>query len=430
MVKNHNPFIEKCIDFNMSLSHTAVSNAKPKEKVYKLFDGGGLHLQVKPSGYKCWKYDYRIHKSRGTYTIGQYPDISLKQARERHRRAREYVANGIHPKKIKELERIENDLNDKRFSYYADQWLNKQNLAESTFSDLKQRIYKNLIPYLDKKKVNEFTTADLLKISLRMTDRGAKETAHRMANVLRRIYNEILILGIVENNPAQGLSELLPKPDVRQKGNFGHITSPDEIKILLQQIDKPSARQDFATTQALKLMPLVFLRPKNIRFLKWQYIDFNEKVINIPASEIKTRKPLAVPLSHQSQAILKEIEPLTGEGEYVFVTSHGRGKPLSENTTTQALRRIINPSTGEPFGTGYMTSHGFRHTASTLLNELGYDADVIELQLAHLNKDRIRATYNKAQWMDKRITMMQTWADYLDGLKSGADVIPINKYVG
>jgi integrase len=252
---------------------------------------------------------------------------------------------------------------------------------------------------------------------LRMTDRGAKETGHRMANVLRRIYNEILILGIVENNPAQGLSELLPRPDVRQKGNFGHVTTPDEIKVLLQQIDNPSARQDFATTQALKLMPLVFLRPKNIRFLKWEYVDFDNNVINIPASEIKTHKPLAVQLSYQAVAILKEIEPLTGDGEYVFVTSRGKGKPLRENTTTQALRRIINPGTGEPFGTGYMTSHGFRHTASTLLNELGYDPDVIELQLAHLNKERIRATYNKAQWMEKRTTMVQAWADYLDKLK-------------
>ena len=409
----------------MSLSHTAVSNAKPKENVYKLFDGGGLHLQIKPSGYKCWKYDYRIDKTRGTYTIGQYPDISLKLAREQHREAREYVAKGIHPKMIKELASIEHDLNNKRFSYYADQWLDKQNLAGSTLSDLKQRIHKNLVPYLDKKKVNEFTTADLLKISLKMSDRGAKETAQRLANVLRRIYNEILILGIVENNPAQGLAELLPKPDTRQKSNFGHITSPNEIKVLLQQIDKPSTRQDFATTQALKFMPLVFLRPKNIRFLKWEYIDINESTIHFPASEMKTGKKLSVPLSHQALAIINDIKPLTGDNEYVFVSSHGKGKPISENTTTQALKRIINPSTGKPFGTGYMTSHGFRHMASTLLNELGFDADIIELQLAHINKDRIRATYNKAQLMDKRIAMMQAWADYLDGLKSGANVVPI-----
>jgi len=413
----------------MSLSHTAVANAKPKDKLYKLFDGGGLYLQVNTSGYKCWKYDYRIGTARGTYTIGQYPDVSLKSARVDHREAREYVVKGINPKTIKEQQQVHNELNDKRFSHYANAWLDKQNMVESTFSDLKQRIDKNLIPYLDKKKVNEFSTADLLKILLRMSDRGAKETAQRMAGVVRRIYNEILILGIVDNNPAQGLAELLPKPDVRQKGNFGHITSPDEIRVLLQQIDKPSSRQDFATTQALKLMPLVFLRPKNIRFLKWDYIDFDNKVIKLPASELKTWKALDVPLSTQAIAILKEIEPLTGDGEYVFVTSHGNSKPISENTTTKAIQRIVNPTTGEPFGTGYMTSHGFRHMASTMLNELGFDADVIELQLAHINKDRIRATYNKAQLMDKRVTMMQSWADYLDGLKSGADVVPIKRAI-
>ena len=417
--KDRQAFTYWITGFTMSLTHTAVDKARPKDKVYKLFDGGGLHLLIKPSGYKVWKYDYRIDTVRGTYTIGQYPDVSLKLARGRHRDAREYVAKGIHPKEIKLQERREKDLTSTRFSHYANQWLDKQNLVESTYSDLKQRIDKNLTPYLNKRKVNEFTTADLLKIAQKMTDRGARETAKRMAGVLRRVYNEILILGIVDTNPAQGLAELLPAPDKHAKGNFGHITSPDEIKVLLELIDSPSTRQDYATTQALKLMPLVFLRPKNIRFLKWEYIDFENSVINIPASELKTRKPLAVPLAHQAVTILESMESLTGDLEYVFVSSHGKGKPLSENTTTAALRRFVNPATGEPFGTGYMTSHGFRHMASTLLNEMGYDPDVIELQLAHINKDRIRATYNKAQLMDKRISMMQEWADYLDNLKNG-----------
>ncbi|PCI73138.1 MAG: integrase [Gammaproteobacteria bacterium] len=411
----------------MSLSHTAVTSSKPKDKMYKLFDGGGLYLQVKPSGYKCWKYDYRIDKTRGTYTIGQYPDISLKEARSYHRDARTLVAKNVNPKLIKEQERIKGDLENKRFSHYSNQWLEKQNLATSTYSDLKQRIEKNLNPFLDKKKVNEFSTSDLFKIVLKMSDRGAKETAQRMANVLRRIYNEILILGVVENNPAQGLAELLPKPDVRLKENFGHVTTTIELANLLREIDKPRPKQDFATTQALKLMPLVFLRPKNIRFLKWDYIDFKNKIINLPASELKTRKALSVPLSQQSLKILKDIKPLTGDGTFVFVTANSQDKPLSESTTTEAIKRLINPITSKPFGTGYMTSHGFRHTASTMLNELGFDPDIIELQLAHINKDRIRATYNKAEWMDKRIAMMQSWANYLDGLKSGADVVPINK---
>ena len=412
----------------MALTATAVEKAKAKEKSRKLFDGGGLYLNVSTTGNKVWRYDYRIEKSRGTYTIGSYPEFSLKQARDKHREAREYVANGKKPIMIKESQRAKNELDHKRFSYYANQWLANQNLAESTLSDLKQRINKNLIVYLDKKPINEFTTADLLKICRLMSDRGAKETAKRMAGVLRRIFNDVLILGFIEYNPAQGLDELLPKPDHRQKGNFGHITSEADVRMLLQLIDKPSPRQDLAVTQALKLMPLVFLRPRNIRFLKWEYIDFSDAVIHLPSSELKTNKPLDVPLASQAVTILKDMQALTGDGEYVFVSSYSKnGQPISENTTTQALRRFINPRTGEKFGTGFMTSHGFRHMASTMLNELGYDPDVIELQLAHINKDRIRAVYNKAQLMDKRVTMMQDWADYLDGLKTNNNVVAIRK---
>jgi len=417
----------------VALTHTAVSKVKPEVKAKKLADGGGLYLFVKPSGYKVWKYDFRLSSKRGTFTIGNYPDISLKDARIAHQAAREYVAKGINPKQIKVQQSITNELDTHRFSFYAKQWIAKQHMAESTLSDLQQRIDKNLTPYLDKKRVNEFSTADLFKIVSIVSKRGANETAKIMARVLRKVFNEILILDVVENNPAQGLSELLPKPDKRLKTNFGHVTTPEELSALLQQIDEPSKRQDYAVTQALKLMPLVFLRPHNIRFLKWEYINFEDKLINLPASQLKTRKPLSVPLSQQAITILKDMQRLTGELEYVFVSVRGQNarivKPLSENTTTKALQRLINPETSEPFGVGYMTSHGFRHTASTLLNELGFDGDIIELQLAHIDKNQMRATYNKAQWMEKRIAMMQAWSDYLDGLKSQGNVTPINKKV-
>jgi integrase len=260
-----------------------------------------------------------------------------------------------------------------------------------------------------------------------MSSRGAKETAVRLANVLRRVFNEILILGLIDSNPAQGLAELLPNPDRRIDNNFGHITSTSDLRVLLKQIDCPTVKQDFAVTQALKLMPLVFLRPYNIRFLKWEYINFEDSIINIPATELKNNKSLDVPLAYQAVKILKEMQAVTGDKEYVFVTNRGKDTPLSENTTTRAIQRLINPVTSKPFGSGFMTSHGIRHTASTMLNELGYHSDIIELQLAHMNKDRIRATYNKAQWMEKRINMMQSWADYLDGLKNQGNVTPINK---
>jgi len=402
----------------MPTTDTAIKNAKPKDKPYKMSDSGGLYLLIKPSGYKTWKYDFRLDGTRGSYTIGKYPDISLKLARDEHRKARELVAQGVNPKQIKAERKVKDELTTKRFSYYMNNWLEKQVLAESTLKDLKQRIDKNLIPYLDKKNLDQFTTADLLTILQKISDRGAKETAIRLANVVRRVLNEVLILGIIKTNPAQGLAELLPKPDRRIDNNFGHITSTAELKVLLNQIDSPSKRQNIAVTQALKLMPLVFLRPYNIRFLKWEYVDFDNNLIKLPAAELKNNKPLTVPLAKQAVTILKRMQQITGHKTYVFISSRGKDTPLSENTTTSALKRLINPSTNKPFGTGYMTSHGFRHTASTMLNELGYEADIIELQLAHTNKDRIRATYNKAQWMDKRIAMMQAWADHLDTIKA------------
>jgi integrase len=415
----------------MALTHTAVSKAKAEDKPKKLTDGGGLYLLVKPSGFKGWKYDFRLNAKRGTFTIGSYPDISLKDARIAHQTAREHVAKGVNPKQIKVQQSIANELDTHRFSFYAKQWIAKQHMAESTLSDLQQRIDKNLIPKLDKKRVNEFTTLDLLRITEIVSNRGAKETALIMARVLRKVFNEILLLGVIESNPAQGLSELLPKPDRRQRNNFAHVTTTSELKALLLQIDTPSKRQDYAVTQALKLMPLVFLRPHNIRYLRWEYIDFESHQINIPASELKTRKPLTVPLATQAEIILKDMHRLTGELEYVFVSSRGQNAkviiPLSENTTTKAIQRLINPITNKPFGVGYMTSHGFRHTASTMLNELGFDSDIIELQLAHIDKNQVRATYNKAQWMEKRINMMQAWANYLDGLKTQGNVTPINK---
>ena len=398
----------------MPLTNTAITKAKPREKNYKMSDQGGLYLLVRTIGSKTWKYDYRINGNRGTYTIGTYPEISLKEAREAHLEARRLVSVGNNPTEAKKINTLKAELDGKRFSHYAKHWVAKQNYSESTESDLTQRLEKNIYPFMDKKPVESFNTLELLHILTEISDRGARETAKRMAGILRRVFNELLILGLMDNNPAQGLAELLPKPDHRQKTNFGHVTDPEDLKNLINQIRNPSKRQDPVTTAALKLMPLLFLRPKNIRFMKWDYIDFNQAILTIPGIEMKAGKELKVPLATQAIEILYEVQKITGKYPFVFITSHGHGKPLSENTTTAAIKRLINPSTNKPYGTGFMTSHGFRHTASTMLNEMGYSSDAIELQLAHINQDRIRATYNKAQLMEERIRMMQQWADYIE----------------
>jgi integrase len=379
-----------------------------------LSDQGGLSLIVRPTGSKAWKYDYRLNSKRLTHTIGTYPETSLAEAREAHIAARRLVKTGTNPTSAKNQEANNSTL----FSSRCNAWLSKQNLAETTRKDLVQRIEKNLYPYMDSKCLTTYTTRDLLKIMERMTDRGARETAFRMAGILRKVFNEAFILGDIEANPAGGLTELIPIPDIKTKSNFGHITSIDDFKILLQQIHKPDPTRDTAVTLALKLMPLVFLRPKNIRFMKWAYIDFDAALMTIPKEAMKMGKELKVPLANQALGILNEAHKDTGELEYVFMSTIGIGKnkPIGESATTNAIRRMIDPRTGKSFGTGFMTSHGFRHTASTMLNELGYRSDIIELQLAHESNDRVRATYNKAQLMPERTTMMQDWSNHLEGL--------------
>ncbi len=387
------PFLMKQI-----LTDAKVKAAKPKPKPYKLTDGGGMYLLVNSNGSRYWQYRYRLNGKQNTYQIGTYPDVSLKTAREEHQLARAKVAQGISPKAIKQGRKVAVERDEHRFSHYYDAWVKKQNLAPSTLSDQNQRVEKNLKPFLDKKRIDEWTTLDLLKIVQGVSERGARETAVRMAGILRRVFNDVLLLQIIDTNPATGLAELLPSPDPKQKKNFAHIASEHDLRRLLKAIYTVRPRQDYADTMAL---------------------DWNLRTITIPAGAMKRHNEHVVPLSDQALAILKEMQRLTGDDEYVFTTSRGNGRPMSENTTTKALQTLIDPETGLSFGRDFITSHGFRHTASTLLNERGYDADVIELQLAHINKDRIRATYNKAQWMEKRTQMMQEWADYLNGLRNG-----------
>ncbi len=403
----------------MSLTDTKVKTAKPELKPYKLTDGRGMYLLVKPNGSKYWQYKFRINGKQGTYQIGSYPDVGLKKAREELQLARDKVNEGVNPIEIKKERKASEDREEHRFSYYYEAWLEKQNFAATTLKDLKLRVKKNLTPYMDKKQIDEFTTLDLLKILHRITDRGARETALRVAGILKQVFNDILLLEIIKTNPAVGLAELLPKPDPKAASNFSHISTEADLKRLLLALNEVRPRQDYCVRMALKLMPLIFLRPGNIRFLRWEYVDFEKKQIKIPASEMKRNIEHIVPLSRQALDILRHVQELTGDDEYVFSTSRGNGKPMSENTTTKAIQTVVDPDTGMPFGKDFMTSHGFRHTASTMLNEMGYDPDVIELQMAHMNKDRIRATYNKAQWMEKRTQMMQEWADYLDGLRNG-----------
>jgi integrase len=394
------------------LTDTKVKNIKPKSKGFKTSDGGGLYVFTNTKGTKSFRYDFKHNDKYATITFGQYPNLSLAEARRLHEEAKSKVSKGEDPREVDKT----NALLTQPFSFYAKAMIDSQDLRASTSKKKLSKMECHLFKPLDKKPVKNITAVDLLNLLKPIADDGRRELAKDLATYCRQTFNYLLSLQLIDNNPAATISELLPKP--KKSTNFAHITNKNELAKLLRGIDLYEG--DIAVRLALKLMPLVMLRPYNIRFLKWEYINLNQKLITIPAEEMKMDRAHKVPLSKQAQKILNDIRKITGKNDLVFLTASGMrtNKEMSENTLNQAVIRVKDEDTGKPIGRGIMTSHGFRHTASTFLNELGYNADAIELQLAHASKDRIRATYNKAELLPERTKMMQEWADYLDEVKS------------
>jgi integrase len=392
-----------------SLSDAKIKNLKPQEKGYKATDGGGLYVYVTKTGTKSFRYDAKIDGSRKTITFGTYPAMSLAEAREEHEKAHALVAKGKDPR--------EPAAEKKLFSYYALEKMKALELRENTDTKRLGRMQKYLFPVLDKKDVTTITANDLKELLLPIAQEGKRETAQRLAIYCRQTFDYICDLQLMDNNPAERVRRTLPK--AKETRNFAHLTKVEDVALFLKAIDTHTG--DYAVKKGLQFMSLVFLRPHNIRFLRWKYVDFANKLITFPPEEMKTDREHKVPLSKQVINILKDMQKLTGKFEYVFMSSvsiNSNKQPLTENTLNVAITRLINPNTQKKFGRGFITSHGIRHTASTQLNELGYNSDVIEMQLAHAPKDRIRAVYNKAEYMPERTKMMQEWADYLDGLKN------------
>lgn len=402
------------------LTDAKVRNLKPREKAYKTADGGGLYVYTTKAGAKSFRYDFKVNDKWGTVTFGTYPEISLAGARERHEQARSLVANGTDPRQANESHQL------KTFSHYALEQMKTLDLRETTYKKRLGRMEKYLFPILDKKAVEEVTALDILNLLKPIAERGQRETAQRLAIYCRQTFDYLLGLQLVESNPAESVKRLLPK--LKETTNFAHLTKASDLSLFLKAVD--AHKGDYAVKRALQFMPLVFLRPHNVRFLKWEYIDFENRLITYPPDQMKMNKEHKVPLSNQALEILKEMQRHTSQFDYVFLSErsiNSNQNPMTENTLNVAITRLINPETGEPFGRGFLTSHGIRHTASTQLNELGFNPDVIELQMAHAPKDRIRAIYNKSELLPERIKMMQAWADYLDNLKNGADIIPIKR---
>jgi integrase len=387
------------------LSEARIRASGPKDRPYKVFDERGLFMLVTPSGGRLWRFRYRLGGVEKLLTLGAYPDVSLKRAREKRDDARKLVADDVDPSVKRQAERA---AQADTFEAIATEWLNLQRtrLVAETIGILEARLKSYLYPYLGSRPISAVTAQELLGALRRVEARGKHETAHRVRSLAGRIFRYAVATGRAERDVATDLRDALAPV---KANNFAAILEPARVGELLRAIH--GYQGNVVTGLALKLAPLVFVRPGELRAAEWTEFDLEGAEWRIPAAKMKMGEQHIVPLSQQAVAILRELHPLTGRGRYVFPSLLTRDRPMSENTINAALRRL-------GYAGDEQTGHGFRSMASTLLNEQGFPPDVIELQLAHAERNKVLAAYNKAQRLGERRTMMQAWSDYLDGLRT------------
>lgn len=386
------------------LSHTAVRNAKPKPKPYKMSDGEGLFLLVTPSGSKYWRLKYFFAAKEKLLALGVYPDVSLADARERRAQARKELAAGRDPGEVKKEEkRLLIQKHENTFEVVAREW-HQNRLPKWTPSHATRtlkRLELHVFPRLGTKPIADITSQEVLSVMRRIEPRGADIT-HRMLQVCGQIFAYAVITDRATTNPAAMLRGAL-KPLVKK--NRAYI-KPNELPEFLKHLDGYEGA--LQTKLAMKFLMLTFVRTGELRGAEWNEIDWDKAEWRIPAERMKMRESHIVPLSRQAMAILRELRDLTGHGHYVFPNQHKPAGHMSENTILYALYRMGYHSRA--------TGHGFRSTASTILNEHGFRPDVIERQLAHCERNQVRAAYNHAQYLPERREMMQWWANYIDRL--------------
>jgi integrase len=398
------------------LTHPVLRAAKAHEKPYKLGDGGGLYLLVKPNGALWWRLKYQFEGREKLLSLGVYPRVSLQQARAKRDETRKAIANGINPSAQRQAEKFSMA---NTFEAVGREWLSLQQnkLAPATYAKAAWTLETLVYPYIGSRPIAKLTATDVLTALKRVEDRGFHETAHRARQRCSQVFRYAVQTERAAHDVTADLRGALA-PVVSE--HHAAITEPARIGELLRAIDGYTGH--FVTAFALKLAPLLFVRPGELRHAEWTEIDSEgqEPQWRIPAEKMKMGEQHIVPLSKQALALLRELQPLTGRGPYLFPSILSRLRPMSDNTVNAALRRL-------GYSNQEMTGHGFRSLASTCLNEQGYHPDLIELQLAHAERNRVRAAYNKAQRLPERRKMMQAWADYLDGLRASANIVPFRR---
>ena len=402
------------------LSATAINNAKPKEKPYKLTDEKGLYLFIQSTGSKLWRFDYRFLNKRKTLALGSYPDVSLSHARDRRDKARSLLANDppIDPSENRKAEKSSKLLSiENSFEVIAREWwqTHMKNKAASHKDKVIRRFELYLFPWIGTKAIADITAPQMLQVVKRIENLNKLETAHRALQTAGQVFRYAVQTGRAVRDVTADLKGALPPTSIKHMAAF---TEPKQIAELLRAIDGFGGT---LTVQcALKLSPLVFVRPSELRQAKWRDIDLDAGEWRYLVSKTKTDH--LVPLSTQAIEILRTIHPLSGHGEYVFQGGHSPLRPMSEAAVNAALKRMGYDTQSE------ITGHGFRAMARTILHErLNIDPHIIEHQLAHKVPDALGAAYNRTKFIDQRKLMMQQWADYLDELKAGAKVMPFKQ---
>ena len=392
----------------MALTEAAVRGAKPGKKPFKLYDDGGLYLLVHPRGSKYWRLKYMLDGREQVLALGVYPDVGLAAARSSRNRARGELANGVD---LAAQRRAKRDGRSDTFQSIALEWLARQRFTSKTLKKAEWTFNDLIFRYIGKWPIRTIKPTDVLDVVRRLEKRGKIETAHRTKQRIGQVCRFAIATGRADRDPTQDLRGALTPLKVT---NRAAITEPKRVGELLKAID---GYQGFVETEfALKMAPLLFVRPGELRNALWEEIDLESESPEwrIPAEKMKMRRMHIVPLCRQAVALLKELQAHEIDSPYLFPSHMERRRPISENTLGAALRRM-------GFSNTEMTAHGFRAMASTLLNERGYHPDLIELQLAHAERNEVRAAYNRAVRLGERREMMQDWADYLDTLRHRID---------
>jgi integrase len=396
----------------MPLTASQVKSLKcPEERSQiKKSDGNGLFLLVKNNGSKLWRFRYKYALKHQEMALGKYPLIGLADARIAAEQARILLSQGINPMAERQERKKKNSAEDTTFKAVAMKWWEQQ--RESWTTDSANRVKRWIT--VDSKEIGEIAIDEvdaghITELMLSIEAKGTPKKAPNVLSTINRIYGYALAHRLTRHNPAQGLplrDILKPLPKTQ---NRAAIITPEQLAPLIVAIDTDESG-NYCTVEALKLIPRLFLRPKEIRFLQWSYIDFDEKLIRIPAEDMKRGREHLVPLATQVIEQLKKIRFITGYSKFVFPNDRDHTKPISKNVMTNRLRSLGYPA-------DIMSAHGFRSTASTLLHEKGWEHDVIETQLAHLTGSATSRAYNRSMYLRERRKMMQSWADYLEDLK-------------